>query len=219
MNYNFQIEQELHFRSTWKYNLIVLLSLQEGLTCKMVFCCYSSLWAFHTDQLGAVSVCWTHFFFCSISSAWQCWIATLRPFKSSISVLREKESRALAVSTAAHCEQGRINAIMAWYHFLMGSKKDIRESVNNVNFLSLTLLVEQSKLCSVSRMEMVFFLPAANIEHMNQRVWFYCPTLEEILECFMPSNFSCVVNEILLLSEIPTKWFSSNRFTWISKRP
>lgn len=95
----------------------------------------------------------------------------------------------------------------------MGSKKDIRESVNNVNFLSLTLLVEQSKLCSVSRMEMVFFLPTANIEHMNQIVWFYCPTLEEILECFMPSNFSCVVNEILLLSEIPTKWFSSNRFT------
>lgn len=86
----------------------------------------SSLWAFHTDQLGAVSVCWT-WFFCSTSSAWQCWIVTLELFKSRIRVLREKEHGALAVSTAAHCEQGRINTIMSWDHCVVGSKQNIRE--------------------------------------------------------------------------------------------
>lgn len=64
------------------------------------------------------------------------------------------EPRALAVSTAADVNKGETCQYdlrsVAWS--LINSKQKVKESVSNVNFMSLSLLCSTNYICGVSRM-------------------------------------------------------------------
>lgn len=223
MNHSFQTKQELHFLSIWKYNLTVRASWIYWVVWPAKQCFTVTLPSEHFMWINGELFQSPELVLCRAflqhgNAEYPCWglpnpalgflgKTSLRHLQwaQQLMWIRENQCqydlRSLAWSYGQQTKCKRIWTI--WILCRLHC------------FVPLTTCVVVLGWHSF----FIFFLPTAIWNKWTKYSGFGYHTLEEILEHFRPSNFSHVLNKMLSLSEIPTKWVSSNRSTWISKRP